>query len=117
MIKYITDWDKISLPAILLVLYSLLFPYFYISICRKTTQKNYFAENVNNCIIEREIIDRVSINGRDKLILKDALGYQTEKDITGIKDLKLVHLKKSWLTLEDIKIATMSLRDKQLLLK
>ena len=29
----------------------------------------------------------------------------------------MVHLKKSWLTLEDIKIATMSLRDKQLLLK
>jgi hypothetical protein len=62
----------------------------------------------------------VSINGRDKLILKDALGYQTEKDITGIKDLKIStsQKKKSWLTLEDIKIATtMSLRDKQLLLK
>lgn len=28
VIKYITDWDKISLPAILLVLYSLLFPIF-----------------------------------------------------------------------------------------
>ena len=60
----------------------------------------------------------MSINGRDKLILKDALGYQTEKDITGIKDLKIsTSQKKSWLTLEDIKIATMSLRDKQLLLK
>lgn len=59
----------------------------------------------------------MSINGRDKLILKDALGYQTEKDITGIKDLKISTSQKSWLTLEDIKIATMSLRDKQLLLK
>ncbi|MEJ7289123.1 hypothetical protein WL280_14115, partial [Staphylococcus epidermidis] len=36
----------------------------------------------------------------------------------GIKDLKIsTSQKKSWLTLEDIKIATMSLRDKQLLLK
>lgn len=118
VIKYITDWDKISLPAILLVLYSLLFPIFIFPFVGKRRRKNYFAENVNNCIIEREIIDRVSINGRDKLILKDALGYQTEKDITGIKDLKIsTSQKKSWLTLEDIKIATMSLRDKQLLLK
>jgi hypothetical protein len=118
VIKYITDWDKISLPAILLVLYSLLFPIFIFPFVGKRRRKNYFAENVNNCIIEREIIDRVSINGRDKLIQKDALGYQTEKDITGIKDLKIsTSQKKSWLTLEDIKIATMSLRDKQLLLK
>ena len=29
VIKYITDWDKISLPAILLVLYSLLFLFLY----------------------------------------------------------------------------------------
>ena len=113
VIKYITDWDKISLPAILLVLYSLLFPIFIFPFVGKRRRKNYFAENVNNCII-----DRVSISGRDKLILKDALGYHTEKDITGIKDLKIsTSQKKSWLTLEDIKIATMSLRDKQLLLK
>ena len=118
VIKYITDWDKISWLAILLVLYSLLFPIFIFPFVGKRRRKNYFAENVNNCIIEREIIDRVSINGRDKLILKDALGYQTEKDITGIKDLKIsTSQKKSWLTLEDIKIATMSLRDKQVLLK
>ncbi|MGC9602091.1 hypothetical protein ACO2EZ_12255, partial [Staphylococcus epidermidis] len=98
--------------------YSLLFPIFIFPFVGKRRRKNYFAENVNNCIIEREIIDRVSINGRDKLILKRCLRISDRKDITGIKDLKIsTSQKKSWLTLEDIKIATMSLRDKQLLLK
>lgn len=118
VIKYITDIDEISSPAILLVLYSMLFPIFIFPFIGKNRRKNYFAENVNNYIIEREIIDRVSINGRDKLILKDRLGYQTEKDVTEIKDLKSsTSQKKSWLTLEDIKIAMWDLRDKQILLK
>lgn len=118
VIKYITDIDEIRSPAILLVLYSMLFPIFIFPFIGKDRRKNYFAENVNNYIIEREIIDRVSINGRDKLILKDRLGYQTEKDVTEIKDLKSsTSQKKSWLTLEDIKIAMWNLRDKHILLK
>ncbi|MEX6129505.1 hypothetical protein [Staphylococcus saprophyticus] len=88
VIKYITDWDKISLPAILLVLYSLLFPIFIFPFVGKRRRKNYFAENVNNCIIEREIIDRVSINGRDKLILKRCLRISDRKRYNRNKGFK-----------------------------
>lgn len=118
VIKYITNLDKISSPTILLVLYSLLFPIFIFPFIGKRRRKNYFAENVNNYIIEREIIDRVYINGRDKLILKDSLGSQTEKEITEIKDLKFsTSQEKSWLTLKYIKKAMCNLRDKHVILK
>ncbi|WP_228481688.1 hypothetical protein [Staphylococcus sp. GDY8P57P] len=118
VIKYITDWDKISLPIIILILYSSLFPIFILPFVGKRRRKNYFVEIVNNYIIKREIIDRVKINDRDKLILKDALGYQTEKDVTGITDLKFsTSQKKYWLTLEDIKIAMWNIRDKHIILK
>lgn len=118
VIKYITDIDEIRSTAILLVLYSMLFPIFIFPFIGKRRRKHYFAENVNNYIIEREIIDRVYINGRDKLILKDSLGSQTEKDVTEIKDLKFnTSEEKSWLTLKDIKKAMWNLRDKHVILK
>ncbi|MCD3220664.1 hypothetical protein GP484_12350 [Mammaliicoccus sciuri] len=53
----------------------------------KRRNTKYFVEKRNNIIIEREIIDRFYINGKDKLILKDSEGFQTEKNVTDIDDL------------------------------
>lgn len=79
VMQYISKWDNIGSFIILIIMYAMLFPVVTIPFLGERRNKRYFVEKNNNDIVEREIIDRVYINGKDKLILKDGKGLQTEK--------------------------------------
>ena len=116
--KYVTNWDNIGSFIILLIMYSMLFPIVILPFLGKRRSKRYFVEIVEGYIIKREVIDRITINNKDKLILRDEVGFQTEKDITDFKNLKFeTPYKKSWLTIEDIKMAMLRLKGKHISLK
>lgn len=79
VMEYISKWDNIGSFTILIIMYAMLFPIVTIPFLGERRNKRFFLEKNNNEVIEREIIDRVYINGKDKLILKDGEGIQTEK--------------------------------------
>lgn len=87
VMQYISKWDNIGSFIILIIMYPMLFPVVTIPFLGERRNKRYFVEKNNNDIVEREIIDRVYINGKDKLILKDGKGFQTEKNITDVDNL------------------------------
>lgn len=118
VIEYITNWGHIGSFLILLIFYSMLFPIVILPFLGKRRSKRFFIEIIDNQIIRREVIDRVNINNRDKLILKDADGFQTEKNITDIQNLKFeTPYKKTWITMEDIKKFALHVRDKPKVIK
>ncbi|WP_237762205.1 hypothetical protein [Staphylococcus aureus] len=99
----ISKWDNIGSFTILIIMYAMLFPIVTIPFLGERRNKRFFLEKNNNEVIEREIIDRVYINGKDKLILKDGEGIQTEKNVTDIDNLTFkIQDKKSWIAMEDI---------------
>ncbi len=67
--EYISKWDNIGSFTILIIMYAMLFPIVTIPFLENVEISDSFRKN-NNEVIEREIIDRVYINGKDKLILK-----------------------------------------------
>lgn len=69
VMQYISKWDNIGSFIILIIMYAMLFPVVTIPFLGERRNKRYF--------VEREIIDRVYINGKDRLILKDGKGLQT----------------------------------------
>lgn len=118
VIKYITNWGHIGSFLILFIFYSMLFPIVILPFLGKRRSKRFFIEIIDNQIIRREVIDRVNINNRDKLILKDADGFQTEKNITDIQNLRFeTPYKKTWITMEDIKKFALHVRDKPKVIK
>lgn len=96
----------------------MLFPIVILPFLGKRRSKRFFIEIIDNQIIRREVIDRVNINNRDKLILKDADGFQTEKNISDMQNLKFeTPYKKTWITMEDIKKFALYVRDKPKVIK
>ncbi len=112
--EYISKWDNIGSFTILIIMYAMLFPIVTIPFLGERRNKRFFLEKNNNEVIEREIIDRVYINGKDKLILKDGEGIQTEKNVTDIDNLTFkIQDKKSWIAMEDIQKSFKISRQKQ----
>ncbi|HHB0154315.1 TPA: hypothetical protein ACONHB_002593 [Staphylococcus aureus] len=70
VMEYISEWDNIGSFVILIIMYAMLFPIFTIPFLGDCKNKRYFLEKNNNEVIEREIIDRVYINRKDKLTFK-----------------------------------------------
>ncbi|HDH1184265.1 hypothetical protein [Staphylococcus aureus] len=100
VMEYISKWDNIGSFTILIIMYAMLFPIVTIPFLGERRNKRFFLEKNNNEVIEREIIDRVYINGKDKLILKDGEGIQTEKNVTDIDNLTFkIQDKKSWIAI------------------
>ncbi len=60
-------------------MYAMLFPIVTIPFLGERRNKRFFLEKNNNEVIEREIIDRVYINGKDKLILKMAKVFKLKR--------------------------------------
>ncbi|MDW5472692.1 hypothetical protein SAZ06_14280 [Staphylococcus equorum] len=113
VIEYISKWDNIGSFVILIIMYAMLFPIVTIPFLGERRNKRYFLEKNNNDVIEREIIDRVYINGKDKLILKDDEDIQTEKNVTDVDNLTFkTQDKKSWIAMEDIQKIFLKLRDR-----
>lgn len=113
VMQYISKWDNIGSFIILIIMYAMLFPVVTIPFLGERRNKRYFVEKNNNDIVEREIIDRVYINGKDKLILKDGKGLQTEKNVTDVDNLTFkTEDKKSWITMEDIQSLFLKLKDR-----
>lgn len=105
VMQYIYKWDNIGSFIILIIMYAMLFPVVTIPFLGERRNKRYF--------VEREIIDRVYINGKDKLILKDGKGLQTEKNVTDVDNLTFkTEDKKSWITMEDIQSLFLKLKDR-----
>ncbi len=114
VMEYISKWDNIGSFTILIIMYAMLFPIVTIPFLGERRNKRFFLEKNNNEVIEREIIDRVYINGKDKLILKDGEGIQTEKNVTDIDNLTFkIQDKKSWIAMEDIQKSFKISRQKQ----
>lgn len=112
--EYISKWDNIGSFTILIIMYAMLFPIVTIPFLGERRNKRFFLEKNNNEVIEREIIDRVYINGKDKLILKDGEGIQTEKNVTDVDNLTFkIQDKKSWIAMEDIQKSFKISRQKQ----
>ncbi|RQM47752.1 hypothetical protein, partial [Burkholderia vietnamiensis] len=110
---YISKWDNIGSFTILIIMYAMLFPIVTIPFLGERRNKRFFLEKNNNEVIEREIIDRVYINGKDKLILKDGEGIQTEKNVTDIDNLTFkIQDKKSWIAMEDIQKIFLKFQDR-----
>lgn len=113
VMEYLSTWDNIGSFAIIIIIYAMLFPIVIIPFLGERKNKRYFLEKNNEEIIEREIIDRICINGKDKLILKDGEGIQIEKNVTDIDDLMFkTQGKKSWITIEDLQNVFLKMRDK-----
>lgn len=113
VMEYISKWDNIGSFVILIIMYAMLFPIVTIPFLGERRNKRYFLEKNKNEVIEREIIDRVYINGKDKLILKDGEGIQTEKNVTDVDELTFkTQDKKSWIAMEDIQKIFLQLRDR-----
>lgn len=118
VVDYIINWNHIGSFLIVLILYSMLFPVVILPFLGKRRSKRFFIEIIDNQIIRREVIDRVNINNSDKLILKDADGFQTEMNITNLQNLKFeTPYKKTWITMEDIKKFALYVRNKQKVIK
>ncbi|HDK7517764.1 TPA: hypothetical protein PT359_002544 [Staphylococcus aureus] len=113
VMEYISKWDNIGSFTILIIMYAMLFPIVTIPFLGERRNKRFFLEKNNNEVIEREIIDRVYINGKDTLILKDGEGIQTEKNVTDIDNLTFkIQDKKSWIAMEDIQKIFLKFQDR-----
>lgn len=116
--KYLSTWDNIGGFVIVIIIYAMLFPIVLLPFFIKKRYSKYFIEIMGNNIIKREVVDRMQINGRDKLILSDYQGSQTEKDVTGIGELKFEYkIKKSQIAIKEIEDILLTLRDKSKALK
>ncbi|HFE5394768.1 TPA: hypothetical protein ACF9GV_002852, partial [Staphylococcus aureus] len=89
VMEYISEWDNIGSFVILIIMYAMLFPIFTIPFLGDCKNKRYFLEKNNNEVIEREIIDRVYINRKDKLTFKT----QDKKSWIAMEDIQKIFLK------------------------
>lgn len=96
-----------------MIMYAMLFPIITIPLLGERKNKRYFIEIMHNKVVKREVVDRVYINGKDKLILKDYKRVQTKKNVINIDDLMFENRdKKSFLTMKDVKSVMLNFRDK-----
>ncbi|MBA8777356.1 hypothetical protein HR081_10800 [Staphylococcus schleiferi subsp. coagulans] len=97
--KYVMDWDE-SVPfLIMIIIYSMVFTLALWPFIGEHSRKYYYMENVGNVIIEREIINRLTIGNRDKLILKDGKETYTEVDVTDVTYLKYKIQRQNYLSI------------------
>lgn len=89
VMEYISEWDNTGSFVILIIMYAMLFPIFTIPFLGDCKNKRYFLEKNNNEVIEREIIDRVYINRKDKLTFKT----QDKKSWIAMEDIQKIFLK------------------------
>lgn len=116
--KYVSNWDNIGEFVIVIIIYAMLFPIILLPFLGEGSNRKYFIEIIHNNIVKREVVDRLLVNGKDKLILRDYEGFQTEKDVTEFSELKFEDkCKKSWVTIKDIENIALTLRNKSKPLK
>ncbi len=89
VMEYIYEWDNIGSFVILIIMYAMLFPIVTIPFLGDCKNKRHFLEKNNNEVIEREIIDRVYINRKDKLTFKT----QDKKSWIAMEDIQKIFLK------------------------
>lgn len=116
--KYLSSWTNIGEFVIVIIIYSMIFPIVLLPFFVKKSHSKYFIEIVGNNIVKRKVVDRIQINERDKLILSDYQGFQTEKDVTGISELKFEYKsEKSQIAIREIENILLTLRGKSKSLK
>ncbi len=97
--KYVMDRDE-SVPFLtMIIIYSMVFTLALWPFIGEHSRKYYYMENVENVIIEREIINRLTIGNRDKLILKDGKETYTEVDVTDVAYLKYKIQRQNYLSI------------------
>lgn len=113
--KYVMDWNE-SVPfLILIIIYSMVFALALWPFIGEHSRKYYYMENVGNIIIEREIINRLTIGNRDKLILKDGKETYTEVDVTDVTYLKYKIQRQNYLSIvRDIESHMRKIKDKHI---
>lgn len=113
--KYVMDWNE-SVPfLILIIIYSMVFALALWPFIGEHSRKYYYMENVGNVIIEREIINRLTIGNRDKLILKDGKETYTEVDVTDVTYLKYKIQRQNYLSIvRDIESHMRKIKDKHI---
>lgn len=113
--KYVMDWNE-SVPfLILIIIYSMVFALALWPFIGEHSRKYYYMENVGNIIIEREIINRLTIGNRDKLILKDGKETYTEVDVTDVTYLKYKIQRQNYLLIvRDIESHMRKIKDKHI---
>lgn len=113
--KYVMDWNE-SVPfLILIIIYSMVFALALWPFIGEHSRKYYYMENVGNIIIEREIINRLTIGNRDKLILKDGKETYTEVNVTDVTYLKYKIQRQNYLSIvRDIESHMRKIKDKHI---
>ncbi|MCJ0925090.1 hypothetical protein MTW91_07385 [Mammaliicoccus sciuri] len=118
VVEYLSTENNIGEFVIILIMYALLFPIVLAPFYSKKSYITFFVEIINNNIVKREVLARKQINGRDKLILCDYQGFQTEKDVTDISELKFEYKTiKSQIAIKDLENLLLTLKEKSNTLK